>query len=107
MDCSSTMRWPRGIHNWDGGSDVESGVDCVCCVCVVVDEVTVTVNDEAVTIGRTFADSLGDLVVKVRIGAVKHIVEDAQFADVVLDVETAAGDFTGSDTVKVTGGGRK
>ena len=69
-----------------------------------VDEVAVTVNGTAVTVTRTFADSLGDLVVKCPIAEVKAIVQEDKSATVRLD---AVGIGSGSDTVRVTPGGRK
>jgi len=70
--------------------------------------VAVAVNGTEVTVTRTFADSVGDLVVKCPIDEVKGIVGGASSATVVLSGITKADEpFTGSDTVKVTGGGRK
>ena len=74
----------------------------------LVAEVEVIVNGTVVPVWYTKADSLGDLVVKVRIQAVKDAIGEAPSATVVLDGITEAGEpFTGSDTVKVTGGSRR
>ena len=76
----------------------------------LVDLTTVVVEVEGieVEVGPTFADSLGDLVVKCPIDEVKGIVAGASSATVVLSGITKADEpFTGSDTVKVTGGARK
>ena len=78
-----------------GAVDLEAGVE-------------VAIGDSEVPVEWTFADSLGDLVVKCPISAVKGIVKDMPSATVVLSGVTWIGDeFGGSDTVKVVSGSRK
>ncbi len=75
---------------------------------VNLESVIVAIGDDVVPVEWIFADSLGDLVVKCPIEAVKGIVEDMPSATIDLSgVTKIEVEFGGSDTVKVVSGGRK
>jgi len=66
----------------------------------VVKDVDLFVDGAEVTIASVYADARGDLVVKSHIEDVKAVVStgDAVFT---LSGDTEAGDFSGSDTIRV------
>lgn len=69
--------------------------------------VGVLVDGQPITVRATFADSLGDLVVKCPIAEVKAVVAGKKTAIVSLDVGLGGEDFWGTDTVQVTPGSKK
>jgi len=60
----------------------------------------ITVNDEPILELTTFADDRGELVVKCEIDYIKELLETGE-ATFILTVDTADGEFSGEDTVRV------
>ena len=67
----------------------------------LVTGMSLTVNGLYMLIAYTFADDLGDLVVKCDINELKELVSEETTAAFVLTVSTANSTYTGTDTVKV------